>query len=169
MGDRAPIECPTCGLLNPGDNTRCDCGYDFQSRTMPSREKPQMKRSIPYVLVLFVVVAWFWFSKFYPLSSPNPGEAFGRDLASVGLPGLLLWFAARELSRELKKYGAIAPHKLTFGSICGSCALLSILDAFSRSASHRVGAVFMSVLFGVASTVLLSLAYKQQHRVSTTR
>jgi hypothetical protein len=24
------LECPTCGLINPDDAKRCDCGYDFE-------------------------------------------------------------------------------------------------------------------------------------------
>ena len=27
-------DCPTCGLTNPDTAQRCDCGYDFSSRTM---------------------------------------------------------------------------------------------------------------------------------------
>src|SRR5437867_7937692 len=25
-------ECPKCGLVNPPDTRRCDCGYDFETR-----------------------------------------------------------------------------------------------------------------------------------------
>ena len=27
------MECPTCGLINPATAQRCDCGFDFVSRT----------------------------------------------------------------------------------------------------------------------------------------
>src|SRR5262245_46201413 len=27
-------DCPKCGLVNPPDAQRCDCGYDFASRTV---------------------------------------------------------------------------------------------------------------------------------------
>ncbi len=27
-------DCPKCGLINPETAQRCDCGYDFVSRTM---------------------------------------------------------------------------------------------------------------------------------------
>jgi hypothetical protein len=27
-------DCPKCGLVNPPDAQRCDCGYDFISRTV---------------------------------------------------------------------------------------------------------------------------------------
>jgi hypothetical protein len=28
------MNCPKCGLLNPESALRCDCGYDFQTKTM---------------------------------------------------------------------------------------------------------------------------------------
>src|SRR5579862_623094 len=28
------MECPNCGLLNPPISERCDCGFDFNSRTI---------------------------------------------------------------------------------------------------------------------------------------
>jgi hypothetical protein len=35
-------DCPNCGLINPPDAQRCDCGYDFASRSMrESYLKPQ--------------------------------------------------------------------------------------------------------------------------------
>ena len=27
-------DCPTCGLINPSEAQRCDCGYDFETRRM---------------------------------------------------------------------------------------------------------------------------------------
>ena len=27
-------ECPLCGLINPGEALRCDCGYDFQTQSL---------------------------------------------------------------------------------------------------------------------------------------
>ena len=29
-----PQECPRCGLLNPPDALRCDCGFDFPSHSL---------------------------------------------------------------------------------------------------------------------------------------
>jgi hypothetical protein len=131
---------------------------------MTNRGRARLKQSLPNVLVLFIAVVWFWFSKFYRLSGSNPGEAFGRDLVSVGLPGLVFWFAVRGLYRQLKKQGAIAPYKLTFGSICGSCALIAIFDLFSPSDPHKVGAVFVFVVFGIIASILFGLSYRQERR-----
>ena len=125
-----------------------------------------MKQTIPYVFVVFIAVVWLWFSKFVSFFGPNLGEALGYNLVSVGLPVLLLWFAARGLYRGLKKQGAIAPYKLTFGSISCSCALISIFDVFSLADPHRVGAVIGSITFGIAAIAFLGFAYKQQHGVN---
>jgi hypothetical protein len=29
-------QCPKCGLFNPPDAARCDCGYDFASKSVKS-------------------------------------------------------------------------------------------------------------------------------------
>jgi hypothetical protein len=43
QGDCVVVQdCPNCGLINPQDAQRCDCGYDFASRSMrESYLKPQ--------------------------------------------------------------------------------------------------------------------------------
>ena len=28
------MNCPRCGLINPGTGQRCDCGYDFMSKSL---------------------------------------------------------------------------------------------------------------------------------------
>ncbi len=33
-------DCPICGLANPGNATRCDCGFDFESATMETSFSP---------------------------------------------------------------------------------------------------------------------------------
>ena len=30
------MECPKCGLINPSEALRCDCGYDFLTKTVQS-------------------------------------------------------------------------------------------------------------------------------------
>jgi hypothetical protein len=37
-------DCPKCGLVNPPTAQRCDCGYDFLSRSMQGSYNPQAVR-----------------------------------------------------------------------------------------------------------------------------
>src|SRR5580698_3197916 len=33
------MECPVCGLINPPDSSKCDCGYDFQKQAGGRRRR----------------------------------------------------------------------------------------------------------------------------------
>lgn len=64
------MKCPHCGLINPGESQRCDCGYDFQSGKIresylgakrTSQEK-KTQDAIKYALLLsitYIVVVGF--------------------------------------------------------------------------------------------------------------
>jgi len=39
------MKCPHCGLLNPVDAIRCDCGYDFESATLKDSYLPVGSRN----------------------------------------------------------------------------------------------------------------------------
>src|SRR5437016_1462973 len=42
-----PMKCPKCGLINPEDAMRCDCGYDFKTQSMAAptaSSAPQTKQ-----------------------------------------------------------------------------------------------------------------------------
>ena len=34
------MKCPHCGLINPDTSQRCDCGYDFEKKTVVKQEPP---------------------------------------------------------------------------------------------------------------------------------
>jgi|SRR5215467_701103 len=34
------MNCPACGLINPGNAQCCDCGYDFNSKRVQQRKRP---------------------------------------------------------------------------------------------------------------------------------
>jgi hypothetical protein len=35
----SPVECPNCGLWSPPGAVRCDCGYNFTTRTLPAERR----------------------------------------------------------------------------------------------------------------------------------
>jgi hypothetical protein len=50
------MKCPKCGLINPDEAQRCDCGYDFENHTMEKsyfyNEKEKELRLLPIFLLL---------------------------------------------------------------------------------------------------------------------
>jgi hypothetical protein len=51
--DGGPKNCPRCGLTNPSTAQRCDCGFDFLSKSV---EKPYFKQKIPKDIKTFITV-----------------------------------------------------------------------------------------------------------------
>ena len=39
------MKCPNCGLFNPDEAERCDCGYDFKTATLQRSYLPQRNDS----------------------------------------------------------------------------------------------------------------------------
>lgn len=58
-------DCPGCGLLNPHDAARCDCGYHFATRRrersyLPPKEAAKLNRKVKFAIsgvTAFVIVA----------------------------------------------------------------------------------------------------------------
>lgn len=53
------MKCPTCGLINPPDAQRCDCGYDFEAQTMErsylsSQDRGAVPREVKQFLIALV-------------------------------------------------------------------------------------------------------------------
>ena len=51
------MKCPRCGLFNPNEAQRCDCGYDFVKKTV---EQPYFHQPLPKQLktTLLVLIVW---------------------------------------------------------------------------------------------------------------
>jgi hypothetical protein len=51
------MKCPRCNLFNPDSALRCDCGYDFKSKTV---ERAYFRQEIPKEIrtfLIYIVVA----------------------------------------------------------------------------------------------------------------
>jgi hypothetical protein len=46
------MKCPRCGLFNPESALRCDCGYDFETKTIQTSYD---QVSLPKIVTGFVV------------------------------------------------------------------------------------------------------------------
>jgi hypothetical protein len=55
------MDCPVCGLINPPDSSRCDCGYDFSKRTGGARPPFRIRHRGAFFGVIFLtalLTAW---------------------------------------------------------------------------------------------------------------
>lgn len=60
------MECPRCRLINPDGAQRCDCGYDFGTKTVKTpysieRLGGTTRLGLPYTLCLYALGMMFWF------------------------------------------------------------------------------------------------------------
>ena len=57
-----PKTCPQCGLLNPAGALRCDCGYDFASRSVKASYLPPAKVTLLSPLSTTDLMLCFFFA-----------------------------------------------------------------------------------------------------------
>ena len=48
------MKCPRCGLFNPESAQRCDCGYDFETRSV---DKAYFSQGLPKSIKTFLAIA----------------------------------------------------------------------------------------------------------------
>jgi hypothetical protein len=96
------MDCPRCQLINPDTAKRCDCGFDFETKTtersyLPRKKgpsKPKLVSAIVFGALLLVVQL----IRIPELPVPFSPEAVGFDIAWVAVFALsiwLLWFGLR--------------------------------------------------------------------------
>jgi hypothetical protein len=101
------MDCPECGLVNPPEAQRCDCGYDFASRRMEQSYDPRALRESrgrrPWRLVIGLAISaavallglWPTYTTTYPTLmdkvmpwGPGRDQPGGQALLWVG-PALI--------------------------------------------------------------------------------
>ena len=96
FGWEAAMKCPRCGLENPDIANRCDCGYDFRSRSVKgpySQEAPRQGSGRPLCLSLValalgiaaVVVVAFHAMQFFPYGPPSRTRIYSASLRGGAL------------------------------------------------------------------------------------
>jgi len=49
-------KCPMCRLINPSEAEGCDCGYNFETRTVQRDTQRMITRSIPIIPMIFTAL-----------------------------------------------------------------------------------------------------------------
>jgi len=47
------MKCPRCGLINPDIAQRCDCGYDFEAKSV---KQPFFRQELPNLLKTYLTI-----------------------------------------------------------------------------------------------------------------
>ena len=75
------MDCPKCGLINPPEAVKCDCGYEFSKdykERSSSKSEIKEESPSPWRLVVLIAVAIFlFFGNFHIIT----GESIGLRIA----------------------------------------------------------------------------------------
>jgi hypothetical protein len=50
--------CPNCFLLNPKTQEKCDCGYNFLTRTGPKKQRDVAESN--FLIYFYIALFWLW-------------------------------------------------------------------------------------------------------------
>jgi hypothetical protein len=131
------MECPRCKLTNPESAQRCDCGYDFEAKTV---ERP-----------------YFTSGPAIPVISDPPAPAikairYGLHFAFLTAAVVVFWLAqdlalgARNLGFDFFRYGLM-------GALHATCIVISVSD---RRATHPIIEFPIYALFFITLTTIWS-------------
>lgn len=107
------MDCPTCGLLNPPESLRCDCGYDFQTKKAP--ETPGWPITLGWAQNISVYWSITW------------PAMFASYLAGY------FWTGELDTAHSLRALSLVS-----FAVFCGSQALVTMRLARKNYRSFRV-------------------------------
>jgi hypothetical protein len=111
-----------------------------------------------------LAVVWLWNNEVRFPRGSGAAEAIGFDLASIGLPILLLWFSGVRLKAAIVHRGVVAPNKWIIGGICAVWGALGLIDFIQPTTVHRIGAFLTWGLFWSVALILFVAAKVQQSR-----
>jgi hypothetical protein len=132
-----PVKCPRCGLFNPESAQRCDCGFDFESRTVKESYLTQATLVVRKDLRPFVAIC-----------------------SSIGVIGLLLTYSGEHGWPPVGHEGALFFSGVVLlggggASLLG--AVFAILDAKSRAWSPSGLGVVVTSLAVLGGYVVLAM------------
>ena len=83
------MKCPRCGLINPDIAQRCDCGYDFLSKTV---QKAYFQQKLPAEIRGFLIflIVWNALGLFRAIGSRNEYAVIAVGLWSAAIYPLYL-------------------------------------------------------------------------------
>jgi hypothetical protein len=105
-----PKDCPKCGMINPPEAQRCDCGYDFFSlkseRSFLGSHRPHRGQTHLWTGIASLFVCGFILGPMTAISATRDlraiangamdpaGEGLTRAGQILGIAGTILWFLA---------------------------------------------------------------------------
>lgn len=102
------MKCPRCGLFNPDTAQRCDCGYDFETKTVQRAYAPEsLPRELKTIAVVAAVYSVVLVGAGFATNNPASGV-----ITVVGGPGLV-WFSYYHLVRR-RNWARLMLAALTF-------------------------------------------------------
>ena len=123
---RGPAKCPKCGLISPREAVVCDCGYDFQAKSVTAlRDQGASKRD------------------------SGRGLALALLALALGAAGVVVYLYH---AVQLFPYGFAGPRselhsfaaRLSIGPILGAAAV--VVAVLARSTPRRKGSGILSAI-----------------------
>ncbi|MHB8063842.1 MAG: hypothetical protein ACYDG2_14615 [Ruminiclostridium sp.] len=85
-------KCPMCRLINPNEAEECDCGYNFETRTVQRDTEKMIIQSIPIIQIIFTVLLLIVLVSLFCIHN-HIGAFIYFSYQFTGIAGLfLLWF-----------------------------------------------------------------------------
>jgi len=167
------MDCPHCGLINPDSAGRCDCGYDFPSRTM---QKPYtaMETCVKRPTVEPPRLHWGWVLALRPLTGGLSDYVllivesnWSRKMRgkSAALPMSIILFPAQVVLTVLLRLGTGSPSEsaVLWWPIAGALLWIPNLLTLRGELNELLSADVPGFSLSGPMSVLLGPVYFQYH------